>query len=245
MSGERKGSERVVAIVPAAGQGSRLGGMDKVFSPLAGRPLLAYCLGALQGSPLVDEVVLVLRDPERGWRLVEGEGFYKVKSICPGGPRRQDSVREGLKHVPDCDLVIIHDVARCDFVLIHDGARPFLTGKLIADGIEAARQTGAAVAAVPVTETVKVAGQDGLVEATLPRASLFTVQTPQVFRFDILRKAYENSAGDVTDDASLVEGLGIKVRLYPGSYDNIKMTNPEDLVLAEVLIKRRQASVSE
>ena len=224
----------MVAIVPAAGQGSRLGGMDKVFSPLAGRPLLAYCLGALQGSPLIDEVVLVLRDPERGKRLVEVGGFSKVKSICPGGPRRQDSVREGLKHV-----------ARCDFVLIHDGARPFLTGKLIADGIEAARQTGAAVAAVPVTETVKVAGHGGLVEATPPRASLFTVQTPQVFRFDILRKAYENTAGDVTDDASLVEGLGIKVRLYPGSYDNIKMTNPEDLALAEVLIKRRQASVSE
>ncbi|MBU2009471.1 MAG: 2-C-methyl-D-erythritol 4-phosphate cytidylyltransferase [Chloroflexi bacterium] len=234
MSGWRKGSERVVAIVPAAGQGSRLGGMDKVFSPLAGRPLLAYCLEALQGSPLVDEVVLVLRDPEKGWRLAEAGGFSKVKSICPGGPRRQDSVREGLKHV-----------ARCDFVLIHDGARPFLTGKLIREGIEAARQTGAAVAAVPVTETVKMAGQDGLVEATPPRASLFTVQTPQVFRFDVLHKAYENSAGDVTDDASLVEGLGIKVRLYPGSYDNIKMTNPEDLALAEVLIKRRQASVSE
>ncbi len=230
MSGEIRGSERVVAIVPAAGQGSRLGGMDKVFSPLAGRPLLAYCLRALQDSPLVDEVVLVLRDPERGWRLVEAEGFSKVKNICPGGPRRQDSVREGLKHV-----------ARCDFVLIHDGARPFLTEKLIREGIEAARETGAAVAAVPVTETVKVAGQDGLVEATPPRASLFTVQTPQVFRFGILRKAYENPAGDVTDDASLVEGLGFKVRLYPGSYDNIKMTTPEDLALAEVLIKRRQA----
>jgi 2-C-methyl-D-erythritol 4-phosphate cytidylyltransferase len=202
--------------------------------PLAGRPLIAYCLEALQESPLVDEVVLVLRDLERGKRLVQAEGFSKVKSICPGGPRRQDSVREGLKHVPDCDLVIIHD-----------GARPFLTGRLIRDGIGVARETGAAVAAVPVTETVKVAGQDGLVEATLPRASLFTVQTPQVFRFDILRKAYENSAGDVTDDASLVEGLGIKVRLYPGSYDNIKMTNPEDLALAEVLMKRRQASVSE
>ena len=234
MSGETRGSERVVAIVPAAGQGSRLGGMDKVFSPLGGRPLVAYCLEALQGSPLIDEVVLVLRDVERGWRLVEAEGFSKVKSICPGGPRRQDSVREGLKHV-----------ARCDFVLIHDGARPFLTEKLIADGIEAARQTGAAVAAVPVTETVKVAGQDGLVEATPPRSSIFTAQTPQVFRFDILRKAYENTVGDVTDDASLVEGLGIRVRLYPGSYDNVKITIPEDLAVAEVLIKRRQASGSE
>jgi len=231
---ETKGSERVVAIVPAAGQGSRLGGMDKVFSLLAGRPLIAYCLEVLQDSPLIDEVVLVLRDPEKGRRLVQAEGFSKVKSICLGGPRRQDSVSEGLKHV-----------ARCDFVLIHDGARPFLTERLIRDGIGVARETGAAVAAVPVTETIKVAGEDGLVGATLPRTSLFTAQTPQVFRFDILRKAYENSAGDVTDDASLVEGLGIKVRLYPGSYDNIKMTNPEDLVLAEVLIKRRQASVSE
>lgn len=231
---ETRGSERVVAIVPAAGQGSRLGGMDKVFFTLAGRPLIAYCLEALQDSPLIDEVVLVLRDPGKGKRLIHAEGFSKVKNICPGGPRRQDSVSEGLKHV-----------ARCDFVLIHDGARPFLTERLIRDGIGAARETGVAVAAVPVTETIKVAGQDGLVEATPPRSSLFTAQTPQVFRFDILRKAYENPAGDVTDDASLVEGLGIRVRLYPGSYDNIKITTPEDLALAEVLIKRRQPSVSE
>ena len=230
---ETRGSERVVAIVPAAGQGSRLGGVDKVLFPLSGRLLIAYCLEALQNSPLIDEVVLVLRDLEKGRRLVEAQGFSKVKSICPGGPRRQDSVREGLRHV-----------ARCDFVLIHDGARPFLTERLIREGIEAARETGAAVAAVPMTETIKVAGQEGLVETTPSRSILFTAQTPQVFRFDIILKAYENSDGDVTDDSSLVEGLGVKVQLYPGSYDNIKITTPEDLALAEVLIKRRQASVS-
>jgi len=233
MSVETRGSERVVAIVPAAGQGSRLGGVDKVLFPLSGRLLIAYCLEALQNSPLIDEVVLVLRDLEKGRRLVEAQGFSKVKSICPGGPRRQDSVREGLRHV-----------ARCDFVLIHDGARPFLTERLIREGIEAARETGAAVAAVPMTETIKVAGQEGLVETTPSRSILFTAQTPQVFRFDIILKAYENSDGDVTDDSSLVEGLGVKVQLYPGSYDNIKITTPEDLALAEVLIKRRQASVS-
>lgn len=231
---ETRVSERVVAVVPGAGQGSRLGGMDKVLLPLADRPLIAFCLEALQDSALVDEVVLVLRDPATGWRLVQAEGFSKVRTICPGGPRRQDSVREGLKHV-----------ARCDFVLVHDGARPFLTQRLIREGIEAARETGAALAAVPVKETIKVATEDGLVEATPPRPSVFTAQTPQVFRFDILRKAYEDPAGDVTDDASLVEGLGFKVRLYPGSYDNIKITTPEDLALAEVLLQRRQASVSE
>ena len=232
MSGRRKGSERAVAIVPAAGQGSRLGGTDKVFSSLAGRPLLAYCLEALQDSPLIDEVVLVLRDPGKGKRLIQAEGFSKVKNICPGGPRRQDSVGEGLKHV-----------ARCDFVLIHDGARPFLTEKLIRDGIEAARETGAAGAAVPVTETIKVAGQNGLVEATPPRASLFTAQTPQVFRPDVLRRAHEKPSEDVTDDASMVERMGLRVRLYPGSYDNIKITTPEDLAVAEALLKRRRASV--
>jgi 2-C-methyl-D-erythritol 4-phosphate cytidylyltransferase len=230
---EKRHSERVVAIVPAAGQGSRLGGTDKAFLPLVGRPLIAYCLEALQQSHLIHEVVLVVRDPERGKRLVEAEGFSKVKDICRGGPRRQDSVREGLKHV-----------ARCDFVLIHDGARPFLTEKLISDGIDAARETGASVAAMPVTETVKVARPDGLVESTPSRSSLFAVQTPQVFRFDILRKAYENPAADVTDDASLVEMLGFTVRLYPGSRDNVKITTVEDLALAEVLLKRRRASVS-
>ena len=231
MSVQTRGSERVVAVVPAAGHGSRLGGTDKVLLPLGGRPLIAYCLEALQHSPLVDEIVLVLRDPEGGRRLVQAEGFSKVKNICSGGPRRQDSVREGLKLV-----------GQCDFVLIHDGARPFLTERLIREGIEAARETGGAVAAVPVTETIKLAGEDGLVEATPPRASLFTAQTPQVFRPDVLRRAHEKPSEDVTDDASMVERMGLRVRLYPGSYDNIKITTPEDLAVADALLKRRRAS---
>ena len=139
----------------------------------------------------------------------------------------------GLKRVKDCDWVVIHD-----------GARPFLTIDLIRDGLEAATETGVAVAAVPVKDTIKLADDDRIVEETLPRQQLWTVQTPQVFRFDIITRAYSHPAGEVTDDASLAEQLGYKVKLYLGSYYNIKVTTPEDLSLAEVIAESIKTDAS-
>jgi 2-C-methyl-D-erythritol 4-phosphate cytidylyltransferase len=123
-------------------------------------------------------------------------------------------------------------------VVIHDGARPLVTKELIEGGLKAAQETGAAVAAVPVTDTIKIADDDRIVHQTPPRQNLWAVQTPQVFRPDIIARAYEQANGEVTDDASLVEGLNYKVKLYMGSYDNIKITSPHDLALAEVLLKK-------
>ena len=156
---------------------------------------------------------------ERGWT--------KVAQVCAGGRRRQDSVAAGLAEITDCD-----------WVLIHDGARPFVTPELIKRGLESAKETGAAAAAVPVTDTIKLAGDDRIVRETPPRRYLWTAQTPQVFRFALITEAYRKAKGDVTDDASLVERAGYKVKLYMGSYGNIKITTPDDLTLAEVIVQK-------
>ena len=126
----------------------------------------------------------------------------------------------------------------CDWVVIHDGARPLVTVDLIERGLEAARGTCAAAAAVPVTDTIKVVGDDEIVCETPPRQNLRAVQTPQVFHLDIITRAYQQADGDVTDDASLVEQAGYKVKLYMGSYDNIKITTPDDIALAEILWRK-------
>ncbi len=151
-----------------------------------------------------------------------------MTDVCPGGRRRQDSVLAGLGLLKDCYWVIIHD-----------GARPLLTADLIEAGLEAAKESGAAVAVVPVADTIKLAGDDGFVMGTPPRANLRAAQTPQVFRSDIITAAYAQPAGEVTDDASLVERLGYRVKLFMGSYDNIKLTTANDLALAEVLWAKR------
>ena len=205
-------------------------GMDKVFVSLAGKPLLAWSVDVCQSCEQVDQIVIVLHESklDLGRELVAERGWSKVVEVCPGGDRRQDSVRQGLSKLKGCDWAIIHD-----------GARPFLTLELIRDGLEAARNTGSAVAAVPVTDTVKRGGSDLMVRETLSRQELWAVQTPQVFRFDIITKAHEQIKDDVTDGASMVEQLGYKVKLYMGSYDNIKITTPEDLALAEVIARKK------
>jgi len=156
--------------------------------------------------------------------LVAEQGWSMPVAVWAGGRRRRDSVAAGLGQLN-----------HCDWVIIHDGARPLVTADLISQGLEAARETGAAIAAVPVTDTIKVVGSDRIIQQTVPRHNLWAAQTPQVFRYDIIAEAYHQTKGEVTDDASLVEQLGYRVRLYMGAYDNIKITTPDDLVLAEVL----------
>jgi len=208
-----------------------MGGIDKLFAPLGGKPALARVLDAFTSCDKVGQIVVVVSEKnlERCRKLIAKEGWSKPIEVCAGGKRRQDSVAAGLKKLNDCRWVVIHD-----------GARPLVTKELIEGGLKAAQETGAAVAAVPVTDTIKIAGEDRIVHQTPPRQNLWAVQTPQVFRFDIIARAYERAEDEVTDDASLVERSGHKVKLYTGSYDNIKITSPDDLALAEVLSKKRE-----
>ena len=216
----------VAAIIVAAGSSQRMDGVDKVFAPLAGRPVLARVLDVCHRSNSIDRIVVVVsqQNVTRCRQMVAVEKWSKVSQVCAGGKRRQDSVQAGLKAL-----------GVCNWVVVHDGARPFLTEKLITDGLSAAQETGAAVAAVPVIDTIKLAGNDRMVRETIQRDNLWAAQTPQVFRFDIITEAYRRATDEVTDDAALVEQLGYKVKLYMGAYDNVKITNPTDLAIAEVL----------
>jgi 2-C-methyl-D-erythritol 4-phosphate cytidylyltransferase len=224
IQGKNKGSKLGVVIV-AAGTSQRMAGINKLFAPLSGKPLLAWSMDTCQSYSLVQQIVLVLNDKDlaRGQKLKEERGWSKV-TLCPGGARRQDSVRGGLRRIKNCDLV-----------MIHDGARPFLTPNLIKDGLKIVGGTGAAVAAVPVKDTIKLADSENLIKETLQRGRLWAAQTPQIFSFDVITRAYENLAAEVTDDATAVEHLGYKVKLYMGDYKNIKVTTPEDLALARII----------
>lgn len=221
----------VGAVIVAAGSSLRMGGGDKLFAPLCGELLLARVLGVFQGCKAIDQIAVVVREEKvtETQELIVERRWSKVREVCIGGARRQDSVRAGLERLKGCEWVVVHD-----------GARPLVTGDLIENGLKAAADTGAAVAAVPVTDTIKIAGPDRVVRYTPARDSMWAVQTPQVFRSEIIKKAYQRADNDVTDDASLAEQLGYKVRLYPGSYANIKVTNPDDLISAETLWQKRE-----
>ena len=222
--------DKVGAVIVAAGSSRRMSGVDKTLATIAGQPLLAHVVGVFQTSAAIDRIVVVLSAANLEWgrSLVKEQGFSKVVEVCQGGERRQDSVAEGLKRLADCQWVVVHD-----------GARPCITADLIEQGLSEARDTGAAIAAVPVKETVKVVDAEGVIRSTPRRESLWVAQTPQVFRADIIRQAYGQQSGEVTDDAALVEALGYKVKIYMGSYDNIKATTPEDLALAEIILRKR------
>ena len=224
-------SGKVGAIIVAAGQSSRMGGADKIFSELDGRPLLARVIDIFQACEAIDEIVIVLgqENLKRGQMIMENSNWEKVTALCQGGRRRQDSVKEGLKRLTDCRWVVIHD-----------GARPLLSPELIERGLVEAQKTGAAIAAVPVKDTIKIAAIDGFVRDTLQRDTLWAAQTPQVFRFDLISQAHERITEDVTDDAMMLEEMGYKVKLYMGSYDNIKVTTPGDLALVETILRKKQ-----
>ena len=223
--------ERVGAVIVAAGRSGRMGGADKMFAELCGEPLLAHTVAAFQRSPVIDSIMIVLSKNMvgTGVDLVKQYQWTKVFSVCAGGARRRDSVGEGLKQLIDVD-----------WVMIHDGARPCLTLDIIERGLKAARDCGAAIPAIPVADTIKVISDDSYVVDTPPRDMLRAVQTPQVFRFDIISAAHRMSEDDATDDAVMAERLGHRVKMFSGESANIKVTTPEDLVMAEAIIKSRR-----
>ena len=227
---ESSGSRRsqipgVGAVVLAAGSSQRFG-EDKLFVQLGDKPVLAWSLDIFQRCKAIKQIVLVLNEDNiaEGRALASRCKWTKLDHICTGGKRRQDSVKKGIENLKGLP-----------FILIHDGARPFVSEDIIYRGIEAARHTGAAAAAVPVKDTIKMADSSDYITHTLNRSCLWSVQTPQIFHSDIIIRAYEHSTESVTDDASLVEKLGYKVKLYMGAYTNIKITTFEDIKFARHL----------
>ena len=213
-------NERVAVIVVAAGQSQRMGGLDKIFSPVAGRPILAWTLQTFEHSPLVDDIVVAVERHHimDGRALKSAEGWRKVSQVCRGGARRQDSVREALWRL-----------GKSDWVVVHDGARPCIDDTLLLQALEAAQETGAAAPGLPITDTLKRTDEHGIVTETLDRAGLWAIQTPQVFRRQLLWDAHQQVTQDMTDDCAMVEALGHRVRVFPGSAHNIKLTVPQDL----------------
>jgi 2-C-methyl-D-erythritol 4-phosphate cytidylyltransferase len=214
-------------ILIGAGNSVRMG-KDKIFSPLQGKELITWSLDVFQNFNLITQIVLVLNEQNihQGNQLISSCKWSKITSLCLGGNRRQDSVNNGLGRL-----------SGCKWVIVHDAARPFISDELIAKGLEAAQETGSAVAAIPVNNTIKLVDEDSTIISTLNRSQLWSIQTPQIFRFDILSKAYSSINTDVTDDAALVELAGYKVKIFPGSDINIKITTPDDLVIAEAIAK--------
>ena len=227
-------NQKVGAVIAAAGSSQRMNGKDKLFVSLGDKLVLARVLDTFQKCPAVDQIVIVMSQTnlKQGEQLAAGQKWAKVIAIVPGGERRQDSVLAGLNRLQDCRWAIIHD-----------GARPLVAEALITQGLETAQETGSAIAAVPVTDTIKIADENHLVQGTPPRQSLWAVQTPQVFRFNIITEAYRQLKYEVTDDARAVEQAGHKVKIYMGSYENIKITNPDDLAFAEILLRKRASTL--
>jgi 2-C-methyl-D-erythritol 4-phosphate cytidylyltransferase len=224
--------EKSAVIIVAAGASRRMG-RDKLWIPLAGRITLARTVDAFQHAPAIESIVIVT-SPERladTQELCTQEAWDKVDAVVLGGARRQDSVREGL------DFLATRQVP-CHWVMIHDGARPFVTATIIEAGLCAAQEHQAAIAAVPVKDTIKQV-KDGMISATPDRELLWTIQTPQVFAFDLILQAHHSplAEGDATDDALLLERLGHHVAIFAGSYMNIKITTQEDLLFAEACLK--------
>lgn len=225
---------KIAAVVVAAGSGSRMGTKaKKQFLALDGTPLVGYALKILDASHMIGNIVVVVSPGDEEYcrtAVADRLGINKAAAIVPGGKERQDSVYNGL-------LALSHDT---DIVVVHDGARPFFSSVILESVIEAAQVHGAATCAVPAKDTVKLAGEDGFVTGTLPRGRTWLTQTPQAFRYELIIEAHRRAREDnilVTDDAALVELLNRPVKIVMGSYDNIKITTPEDMAVARTIIR--------
>lgn len=219
------------------------GSVAKQYLPLLGKPVICYGLQALEQSPLINDIILVVGKDEISYvkeQILDKYGFKKVSAVCEGGAERFLSVQNALKILPD----------KKGCVLIHDGARPLVTRAIVEDTLRAAAEYGACSAAMPVKDTIKIADENGFAVQTPDRSTLYAVQTPQAFAADIICEAHrllheklkEPSGRDimVTDDAMVVEAmLGIPVKLVTASYENIKITTPEDMTLAEQILAKR------
>ena len=228
--------EWVAAVVPAGGSGTRMGNeVPKQFLQLGGVPLLIHALRVFESSRTIAEIVVVVPQDEVTYcqqELLPQFALSKVSTVTAGGVRRQDSVWNGLQAVDE----------RTKIVVVHDAVRPFVTGAMVEQVVECAGTNGAAIAAIPLHDTVKRAAPDGTIETTLDRQRLWSAQTPQAFKLELLLEAHRSSRQsgvEATDDAFLVEQIGHHVAIVNGSPDNIKVTRPEDLVMGEAILRLR------
>ncbi len=223
----------VIGVILAAGKGLRMGGLvPKQYLELAGRPILAHTLEAFDSAPSVDTIVIVSTDEEvikedilKCWPI------RKFVSFVEGGTERQDSVWKALNAIGNCDIIVIHD-----------GVRPLIQVPVIEESIAVARQFGAAVAGMPSKDTIKVVDDQGFSIKTPDRSRLWAIQTPQTFQFSLLKEGHIKAKKDGyigTDDSSLLERMDLPVKLIKGGYDNIKITTPDDLIIASEILKAR------
>ena len=223
----------VCAVVPAGGTGTRMGGtVPKQFLELNGKPILYYTLKTLQDCGIISELILVVPEKEYDNACTDWLGKPEiVTKVVVGGKKRQDSVYNGF-----CELS-----QQTEIVLVHDGVRPFLSHQMIQESVDAAREYGAAITAIPVNDTIKRVDDSGLVSQTVDREGLWRVQTPQVFRYELLQEAFKKANSEKfygTDEGTLIEHLGKPVKVVEGSEQNIKITRPEDLRLSEIFISK-------
>lgn len=229
-------------IIAAAGMSNRMGSkINKQFLLIDNKPILAHSIEAFNVLDFVDEIIVVSKEEEVDYckkEIIYRYGFNKVSKIVKGGKERQDSIYNG----------IISLNPKTDIVLTHDGARPFIRKEAIIKGIEGAIQYGACVIGVPLKDTIKVVEEEDLVHHTPNRSLLWAAQTPQCFQVDLLKEGYEYAISEGiigTDDSSLVEKKGYPVKMLLGNYDNIKITTPEDLVIAESFLNKDHGSLNE
>lgn len=221
------------ALIVAGGKGKRMGeNINKLFLKLKGKAILAHTLQVFENSPLIDSIVLVAASCDISYcesEIVSKYDIKKLSKIVAGGAERQQSVLNGLNAITDCSIV-----------LIHDGARPFVSEKIINEGIKYAKMYGACACGVQPKDTIKIKSLDGFSKVAPNRSELFCVQTPQCFQLDLIKEAHNKALHEkmvATDDTMVAEYAGHKVYLYEGSYNNIKITTPEDLILGEKILE--------
>lgn len=226
---------KIVALIAAAGKGKRMNTrISKPFIPIFGKPILAYTIEKFEKCRLIDKIYLTVNSEEKelcSRNVIIKYNFSRVQELVDGGETRQDSVYNGLKAL-DKDT---------DIVVIHDGARPLIEETLIRDSIEKAQKYGAAIAAIPIKDTVKKSENNFFINKTLNREEIWRAQTPQTFKYDLILPAYHKAYKDkylATDDAAILERYGHKVKLIIGSEENIKITTPFDIIVAENFLKK-------
>ena len=227
---------RVAAIIPAAGEGRRMGGtVPKQFLQIGGREIVARTLAVFEACVAIDDVWVVVAAEQCTTcqnTIVERYGFRKIRGVIAGGTTRQESVWRGLQQVTDAVALVV----------VHDGVRPFVTELLLQQTLDYAKRYGAAIAAVPLKDTLKRVSTAGTVEATVPRERLWRIQTPQAFQHALLRRAFQQAwrqGLQATDEAGLIEALGYPVQIVPSYEHNIKITTPDDLVFCATFLGER------
>jgi 2-C-methyl-D-erythritol 4-phosphate cytidylyltransferase len=222
-------------MVLAAGQGKRMkAGRNKQFIELEGKPVIIHTLSVFENDPMCEEIKLVINEKEVPLfkELLANYQIAKVSEMVLGGKERQDSVYNGLLRMENAEIV-----------LVHDGARPFIRQEVIHRLVEKAKLEGAAIVGVPVKDTIKKVNSDLLIMETVERAALWMIQTPQAFQYPILQKAHQRAKEEQylgTDESSLVERIGVPVHMVEGDYVNIKLTTPEDLIVANAILKKQK-----